>query len=135
MQQPRNPRWPCVQVFVLSLRSGAVGINLTAASHVFMLEPVMNPALDEQAVGRAWRMGQKRAVVVRRLYMQGTIEESIIKMVKTRRDATSEAAAPCYAPRAKKSVVAPTNAGAVTSDKANLKFDELKLLFAPPVKP
>lgn len=124
-----------MQVFVLSLRSGAVGINLTAASHVFMLEPVMNPALDEQAVGRAWRMGQKRAVVVRRLYMQGTIEESIIKMVKTRRDATGEAAAPYYAPGAKKSVAAPTNAGAVTSDKANLKFDELKLLFAPSVKP
>ena len=44
-----------------------VGINLTAASHVFLLEPCLNPALEEQAVGRAWRMGQTRPVVVKRL--------------------------------------------------------------------
>ena len=44
-----------------------VGINLTAASHVFLLEPCLNPALEEQAVGRAWRMGQTRPVAVKRL--------------------------------------------------------------------
>eukprot|EP00959_Pyramimonas_sp_CCMP1952_P158859 3322587-Pyramimonas_sp.AAC.1 len=50
---------PPTTVFLLSVRSGAVGINLTSASHVFLLEPCLNPALSEQAVGRAWRMGQQ----------------------------------------------------------------------------
>jgi hypothetical protein len=47
------------------MRSGSVGINLTAASHVFLMEPALNPALEEQAIGRAWRMGQKRSVAVK----------------------------------------------------------------------
>ena len=73
------------QVFILSVRSGAVGINLTSANHVFMMEPLMNPALDDQAVGRAWRMGQKRRVTVKRLYVKGTLEESIMKLAADRR--------------------------------------------------
>ena len=52
------------------MRSGAVGINLTAANHVFILEPAMNPALEDQAVGRAFRMGQQRPVVVKKLYIK-----------------------------------------------------------------
>jgi len=48
--------------------SSAVGINLTAASHVFIMEPCLNPALEEQAIGRSWRMGQQRSVVVKRFY-------------------------------------------------------------------
>jgi SNF2 family DNA or RNA helicase len=47
-----------------------VGINLTAADHVFLLEPCLNPALEEQAIGRAWRMGQQRRVVVKRFYVK-----------------------------------------------------------------
>ena len=46
----------------------AVGINLTSASHVFIMEPCLNPALEEQAIGRSWRMGQQRSVVVKRFY-------------------------------------------------------------------
>ena len=57
-------------MFLLSMRSGAVGINLTAANHVFILEPCMNPALEDQAVGRAFRMGQQRPVVVKKLYVK-----------------------------------------------------------------
>ncbi len=52
------------------MRSGAVGINLTAANHVFILEPAMNPALEDQAVGRAFRMGQTRPVTVKKLYIK-----------------------------------------------------------------
>lgn len=63
-------RDPPTTVFLLSVRSGAVGINLTAANHVFLLEPCLNPALEEQAIGRAWRMGQTRQVVVKRLYVK-----------------------------------------------------------------
>lgn len=61
---------PPTTVFILTLRSAACGINLTAASHIFMLEPCMNPAVEAQAIGRAWRMGQTRNVVVKRLYVK-----------------------------------------------------------------
>lgn len=49
-------------VFLLSMRAGAVGINLTAANYIFLMEPCLNPALEDQAIGRSWRMGQTRQV-------------------------------------------------------------------------
>ena len=52
------------------MRSGAVGIKLTSANYVFVLEPALNPGLEEQAVGRAWRMGQQRPVTVMKLYVK-----------------------------------------------------------------
>ena len=55
------------------MRSGSVGINLTSANHVFILEPALNPALEEQAVGRAWRMGQQREVTVKKFYVKVSI--------------------------------------------------------------
>ena len=61
---------PPTTVFLLSMRSGAVGINLTAANHVFLMEPAFNPALEAQAIGRAHRMGQTRPVVVKKLYIK-----------------------------------------------------------------
>ena len=57
-------------VFLLSMRSAAVGINLTAANHVFLMEPAFNPALEDQAVGRAHRMGQTRPVTVKKFYIK-----------------------------------------------------------------
>ncbi|KAJ7517354.1 hypothetical protein O6H91_21G020400 [Diphasiastrum complanatum] len=71
-------------VFLLSIRTGAVGITLTAASHVYMLEPCLNPALEEQAVGRCWRMGQERPVVIKRLYIENSVEENILKLLRSR---------------------------------------------------
>lgn len=64
---------PPTTVFLLSMRSGSVGINLTSANHVFILEPALNPALEEQAVGRAWRMGQQREVIVKKFYIKVSI--------------------------------------------------------------
>ena len=61
---------PPTTVFLLSMRSGSVGINLTSANYVFLLEPALNPALEEQAIGRAWRMGQQREVHVKKLYIK-----------------------------------------------------------------
>ena len=61
---------PPTTVFLLSMRSGAVGINFTSANYVFVLEPALNPGLEEQAVGRAWRMGQQRPVTVKKLYVK-----------------------------------------------------------------
>lgn len=63
-----------MQVLVAARRSGAVDVNLTCANFVFMMEPGLNHALDAQAVGRAWRMGQTREVNVRRLFIKNTVE-------------------------------------------------------------
>ena len=63
-------RDPPTTVFLLSMRSGSVGINLTSANYVFILEPALNPALEEQAIGRAWRMGQQREVTVKKFYVK-----------------------------------------------------------------
>ena len=51
------------------MRSGSVGINLTSANHVFLLEQALNPALEEQAIRRPCRMGQQREVHVKKLYV------------------------------------------------------------------
>ncbi|KAK9804724.1 hypothetical protein WJX72_002146 [[Myrmecia] bisecta] len=75
-------------VFLLSMRAGSVGINLTAANYVFLLEPAINPALEDQAIGRAWRMGQARPVTVKRFFIKGSIEERIMEVVKQRREGT-----------------------------------------------
>ena len=61
---------PPTTVFILSMRSGAVGINLMAANHVFLMEPAFNPALEDQAVGRAHRMGQTRPVTVKKFFIK-----------------------------------------------------------------
>jgi SWI/SNF-related matrix-associated actin-dependent regulator of chromatin subfamily A3 len=66
------------------VRAAAVGITLTSANYIFMVEPLLNHALDSQAVGRAWRMGQQRPVTVKRLYIKGSVEESIMAVSKDR---------------------------------------------------
>jgi hypothetical protein len=55
-----------------------VGLNLVCASHVFLLEPSINPVLEQQAVARCWRIGQNVPVYVTRLVIAGTIEERIL---------------------------------------------------------
>ena len=68
---------PPTTIFLLSIRAGAVGINLTQANQVFLLEPCLNPALEAQAIGRVHRMGQTREVTVTKFVVQGTVEEKI----------------------------------------------------------
>jgi SNF2 family DNA or RNA helicase len=67
-------------VFVISLRAGGVGINLTGADYVIHLDPWWNPAVEEQATGRSHRIGQTRPVTVYRLISAGTIEEKILAL-------------------------------------------------------
>jgi superfamily II DNA or RNA helicase len=62
-----------------------------AASHVFILEPNMNPAVEAQAIGRAYRMGQTSAVSVYRMVVKGTVEERIQKMLESRNQAQAPA--------------------------------------------
>jgi hypothetical protein len=68
---------PPTKVFLLGAKAAAVGITLTAANHVFICEPLMNPAVEAQAIGRSQRMGQERVVTVHRLFIENTIEERV----------------------------------------------------------
>jgi SWI/SNF-related matrix-associated actin-dependent regulator of chromatin subfamily A3 len=63
---------PPTRVFLLTAKSGAVGITLTAASHVYIMEPLHKPALELQAIGRSRRMGQTKSITVREasVYLQ-----------------------------------------------------------------
>jgi non-specific serine/threonine protein kinase len=70
-----------VPFFVLSLKAGGVGLNLTAASHVIHFDRWWNPAVENQATDRAFRIGQKKNVMVHKFLTQGTIEEKIDRML------------------------------------------------------
>jgi len=72
-------------VFLISLKAGGSGLNLTAADYVILCDPWWNPAVEAQAAGRAHRIGQNRPVTVYRLLTAGTIEERIIAMHETKR--------------------------------------------------
>jgi SNF2 family DNA or RNA helicase len=78
-------------VMLLSLRAGGMGLNLTAADHVFLLDPWWNPAVEAQAADRAHRIGQSRPVVVHRLIARGTVEEGILAL-HARKRALADAA-------------------------------------------
>ncbi len=78
-------------VMLVSLKAGGTGLNLTAADHVFLLDPWWNPAVEDQATGRAHRIGQTRPVVVHRLVAQNTVEEGILDL-HARKRALSEVA-------------------------------------------
>ncbi|KAJ3412131.1 hypothetical protein HDV05_001169 [Chytridiales sp. JEL 0842] len=67
-------------VLLLSLKAGGVGLNLTHASRVYIMEPYWNPAVEQQAVDRVHRMGQTRVVNTVRFIIKGTIEDSILKL-------------------------------------------------------
>jgi superfamily II DNA or RNA helicase len=67
------------EVFLISLKAGGTGLNLTAADHVFHLDPWWNPAVEDQATDRAHRIGQTKPVTVTRLISEGTIEEAILE--------------------------------------------------------
>ncbi|CAM3801720.1 DEAD/DEAH box helicase [Flavobacterium cucumis] len=72
--------------FFISLKSGSSGLNLTAASFVFLLDPWWNPSIEEQAIARSYRMGQKNKVAVMRFVSKETIEEKILMLQKTKKD-------------------------------------------------
>ena len=72
-------------VFVLSLKAGGTGLTLTAANHVVHVDRWWNPAVEDQATDRAFRIGQRRAVQVRKFVCAGTVEEKIAAMIKDKR--------------------------------------------------
>ncbi len=74
------------EVFLISLKAGGVGLNLTAADYVIHMDPWWNPAVEDQASDRAHRIGQQRPVTIYRLVASHTIEEKIVKLHSQKRD-------------------------------------------------
>ena len=72
-------------VLLISLQAGGTGLNLTAADHVFLLDPWWNPAVEDQAADRAHRIGQTRPVLVHRLVAADTVEERVLALQATKR--------------------------------------------------
>ncbi len=73
------------KIFLISLKAGGVGLNLTAADYVFILDPWWNPAVESQAIDRAHRIGQKNKVIAYRLIAKGTVEEKIVELQQSKR--------------------------------------------------
>jgi SNF2 family DNA or RNA helicase len=80
-QDPAGP-----PLLLISLRAGGVGLNLTAADHVFLLDPWWNPAVEDQAADRAHRLGQTRPVSIYRIVARDTVEERILELQERKRE-------------------------------------------------
>ncbi|MEI9936123.1 MAG: SNF2-related protein [Pseudomonadota bacterium] len=76
---------PALPVFLVSLKAGGVGLNLTAADYVFILDPWWNPAVEAQAIDRAHRIGQTRPVIAYRLLARNTVEERVAQLQDQKR--------------------------------------------------
>lgn len=102
---------PELKVFLLSLKAGGVGLNLTAADYVFVLDPWWNPAAESQAIDRAHRIGQKRKVFSYKIIAKDTVEEKILELQARKKDLA-------------KSVISDSK-----SILKNLTLDDLQALF------
>ena len=78
-------------MLLLSLKAGGVGLNLTAADHVYILDPWWNPAVEDQAADRAYRIGQVNPVLVHRLVARDTVEERVLSLQAQKRELLSAA--------------------------------------------
>jgi SNF2 family DNA or RNA helicase len=69
-----------ISLFLLSLKAGGVGLNLTSADYVFIIDPWWNPAAESQAIDRCYRIGQTKSVFAYKLIAKNTVEEKILKL-------------------------------------------------------
>ena len=76
---------PECNLFLISLKAGGLGLNLTAAGYVFLLDPWWNPAVEAQAIDRAHRIGQTQPVFAYRMIARGTVEEKILDLQSSKR--------------------------------------------------
>ena len=102
-----------VPIFLVSLKAGGVGLNLTAADTVIHMDPWWNPAVEQQASARAHRIGQHKPVTVYRLVVAGSIEERLLAL------------------QARKAALAEAVLGGGLADSAALALDDLPALLAP----
>jgi superfamily II DNA or RNA helicase len=77
---------PACGVFLISLKAGGLGLNLTAADYVYLLDPWWNPAVEAQAIDRTHRIGQTRRVFASRLIARDTVEEKVLELQQSKRD-------------------------------------------------
>jgi SNF2 family DNA or RNA helicase len=77
---------PDCKLFLISLKAGGLGLNLTAAEYVYLLDPWWNPAVESQAIDRAHRIGQTRQVFAYRVIARDTVEEKVLALQNTKRD-------------------------------------------------
>jgi superfamily II DNA or RNA helicase len=77
---------PDSRLFLISLKAGGLGLNLTAAEYVYLLDPWWNPAVEAQAVDRTHRIGQTQSVFAYRLIAKDTVEEKVLELQQTKRD-------------------------------------------------
>ena len=84
-------------IFILSLKAGGTGLNLTRANHVFHFDRWWNPAVENQATDRAFRIGQTKNVQVHKFLCVGTLEEKIDEMIERKKDVASKSLAPARA--------------------------------------
>ena len=73
-------------IFLISLKAGGLGLNLTAADYVFIIDPWWNPAAEMQAIDRAHRIGQDKKVFVYKIITKDTVEEKILELQNTKMD-------------------------------------------------
>ncbi|KAJ0008620.1 hypothetical protein NQD34_016035 [Periophthalmus magnuspinnatus] len=98
-------------IMLLSLKAGGVGLNLTAASHVFLMDPAWNPATEEQCIDRCHRLGQKKKVVVTKFIVKDSVEENMVKIQKKKQDLVEKAF------------------GASSNSKKSSRIDDIKTLM------
>ena len=89
-QVERFNRDPNLKVFLISIKAGGLGLNLTEADYVFILDPWWNPAVEAQAVDRAHRIGQKKKVFTYKFITRNTVEEKILMLQKRKLKLTTE---------------------------------------------
>ena len=74
-----------IRVFLISLKAGGTGLNLTAADYVYLVDPWWNPAIENQAIDRSYRIGQHKNVIAVRLICQNTIEDKMVKIQESKK--------------------------------------------------
>ena len=79
-----------VKVFLISLKAGGVGLNLTAADYIYLVDPWWNPAVEQQAIDRTHRIGQKNKIFAYRMICKNTIEEKIIELQQRKKQIANE---------------------------------------------
>ena len=79
-----------IQVFLISIKAGGTGLNLTAADYVFILDPWWNPFVERQAIARAHRIGQQNNVMVTRFISKNSIEEKILLLQESKKSLSSD---------------------------------------------
>jgi SNF2 family DNA or RNA helicase len=77
---------PECRLFLISLKAGGLGLNLTAAEYVYLLDPWWNPAVEAQAIDRTHRIGQTRKVFAYRIIARDTVEEKVLELQQTKRE-------------------------------------------------